>query len=280
MSTQSPRQFIFTITAGRTGSHFLAELLAANLDEARVFDEIIGFGEYGRNTPDISHLAEFNSHGNSASIRAFWDQKMARILELETPTYVETSHVLAKAGLIENIDLLTQHGTVHLVCLRRDMVKSMINYERNHDFVHKTMWWAWYLDPHYPKNIIEPNEQLFDAMGRVGISLWYLCEIQARQAYYQQQFQSHPNLVFHDVQLEPLNAPEHAAALLTKLGSNRTQAQVRIPPRKNESRSAHTVPADLQVQMSKLVEQMQFDSAELARMHIAAGRGFSNSQTM
>jgi hypothetical protein len=273
--SEPARQFVFTITAGRTGSHFLAELLAANLEDAQVFDEIIGFAEYGLNTPDISQLASFNTFGNSDSVRAFWKQKFERMLDYPVRYYVETSHVLAKAGLIENIDLLIRHGQVHLVCLNREMIKSLLSYERNFDFYHKTMWWAWYLDPHYPRNIVGSNPQLFEQFGNHGVALWYLCEMRARQAYYRQHFLSLPNLVFHQVEIERLNEPAYAAQFLSELGASLQPGEVRIPPHKNTSSNATPLPAGLESQLSQLIQNMQFEPEQLAQQHLQASKGFS-----
>ena len=73
------KNFIFTITAGRTGTTYLASLLAANLKDAKTHHEIIGYEHFGIDTPDLSYLILFNSQGNTKKVRDFWQQKLKRI---------------------------------------------------------------------------------------------------------------------------------------------------------------------------------------------------------
>ncbi|MEE2981283.1 MAG: hypothetical protein VYA71_07045, partial [Pseudomonadota bacterium] len=58
---------------------------------------------------------------NTPAVRGFWEQKLARIAGTTSSHYVETSHLLMKAGLAENIDVLTAARTVHFVVLGRAM---------------------------------------------------------------------------------------------------------------------------------------------------------------
>jgi len=47
-------KLIFTLTAGRTGTMYLAELLRANLPDTEVHHEILEYDSFGVDTPEIS----------------------------------------------------------------------------------------------------------------------------------------------------------------------------------------------------------------------------------
>src|ERR1700745_4297658 len=93
------QQFVFTMTTGRSGTRYLADLLAQNLPDAECRHEFSGWGHFGVDTPDLSHMTLFNSEGNVEKVQAFWRAKLRRIAATPKPFYVETSHVLMKAGL-------------------------------------------------------------------------------------------------------------------------------------------------------------------------------------
>ena len=122
------KHFVFTMTPGRTGTGFLAALLRENsapAEQVAVHHEFIGFDAFGLDTPEMSHFNGFNCHGNTPAVRGFWEQKLARIAGTTGSHYVETSHLLMKAGLAENIDVLTAAGTVHFVVLERDLAATV-----------------------------------------------------------------------------------------------------------------------------------------------------------
>ena len=77
MNNRMNKQFVFTITSGRSGTNFLAELFARNLPNAEVHHEQLGYRDWGVNSPEVSHLTQFNHEGNNAYVRAFWQQKTA-----------------------------------------------------------------------------------------------------------------------------------------------------------------------------------------------------------
>ncbi|HET9764809.1 MAG TPA: hypothetical protein VFR50_14905 [Casimicrobiaceae bacterium] len=65
------KQFVFTLTTGRSGTQYLAELLRQNLPDAECYHEICGWDRFGVDTPDLSHMTLFNSQGNVESVQAF-----------------------------------------------------------------------------------------------------------------------------------------------------------------------------------------------------------------
>ena len=103
------------MTAGRTGTRFLAQLLRDNAPAAEVHHERIGFGDFGVHAPDVSVLHDFNSLGTTDKVKRFWDEKLSSITKSTSSMYVETSHPLMKAGLMEYVTTLVPERTVHLM---------------------------------------------------------------------------------------------------------------------------------------------------------------------
>src|SRR5271165_1188039 len=91
-------KLIFTLTAGRTGTAYLAELLRTNVPQAETHHEILTYTSFGVDTPDISHFHAFNNYGNTPEVQAFWQHKFEKILGCGKSCYAETSHMLMKAG--------------------------------------------------------------------------------------------------------------------------------------------------------------------------------------
>src|SRR5271155_1811699 len=141
------REFVFTMSTGRSGTQYLAELLRCNLADAECHHEILGWDRFGVDTPDLSHMTLFNSQGNIEKIREFWRQKLFRIAGGSAPFYVESSPLLMKAGLIENLKPLTEAGRAHLIALERNAADTIVSFRNRFDFYSKSTWWLWYLDP-------------------------------------------------------------------------------------------------------------------------------------
>src|SRR5689334_3546706 len=118
-------KLIFTLTPGRTGTAYLSELLKWNLSDAEVHHEIQTYTSFGECTPDISQLHAFNVFGNTPAVQQFWRRKFDKILASGKPVYAETSHLLMKAGLVENMAELAKDHDVHFVILKRDTMKTI-----------------------------------------------------------------------------------------------------------------------------------------------------------
>jgi hypothetical protein len=268
------RQFIFTMTTGRSGTAFLAELLAANLPDAECHHEFLGWNDFGLRTPDVSHLTLFNSEGNVEKVQDFWRNKLAIILNGRSQFYAETAHMLMKAGLVENIAPLTRIGHVHLIDLQRDMAATIQSFKSRGDFFNKGNQWLWYLDHKYPRNL--SGWEKFSNYGHSGLCLWYIIETRLRAAYYARIVADNPKITVHRVSLEELSHPAGAARLLAALGTAVGEGQLKIPKPQNvgeplppsgwESGEKELLP--------KLIAAAQFDADALAQAAIAQGLGF------
>jgi len=268
--TGEPKRFIFTLTPGRTGTAYLAELLRANLIDAEVHHEILGYDAFGIDSPDVSHLNQFNARGNTPHIQAFWRRKLGRIKVKPVKYYVETSHVLMKAGLVENIEPLREVGAVDLIVLNRNMFDTVISYRNRFDLINKGNMWLWYLDPDYPRNIIDSSA--LQKLGLNGICLWYICEITARAEYYRLLLKDDPLVNFHDLQLESLSEPGPVADLLERLGAPRQAQEIVLPPPANRSRFKVTLGKNELRQLRRVIDTMTFDPHALARAYVDSGR--------
>jgi hypothetical protein len=259
--TRRARQrYIFTITPGRSGTAYLAELLRQNVSDTEVHHERTGYQNFGVLTPDLSHFTLFNSVGNVAAVRAFWERKLGGLRYGETAHYAETSHLLAKAGLIENLSLLGPEADIHLVNLRRDLDPLVWSFGNRMDFINHGFTWAFTLDPDYPRNIADPRT--LARFGVLGKCLWYAIEMQARGEFYRRLVADIPNVTFHDVDLEDIIAPSGAEALLTALGVATAGAPT-IPDKLNAGVLALLGPEDRKV-LDTMLARLAFDPADMA----------------
>lgn len=262
--------FVFTLTTGRSGTLYLAELLAQNLPDAECYHEILGWDRFGVDTPDVSHMMLFNSQGNVEKVQAFWRSKLTRIAATPRQFYVETSHLLMKAGLIENLAPLTAKGTVHLIALERDAFATLLSLRRRLDFVHKSNQWLWYLDPDYPVNLV-PSSDLV-AAGIDGLCLWYILEIRARVAHYERLVAGRNNVVFHRFNLEELQTAQGASRLLQALGVPREAGQVVIPAARNVGPALARIDSAEEARIRDLIASVEANPSALAGKALSTAR--------
>lgn len=268
---QTPKRFVFTLTTGRSGTRYLTQLLAQNISHADIFHERLGFQNLGVHTPDASHFTRFNSVGNVPAVRAFWRQKLERDRRLPQPNYVEISHFLVKAGLLENIDFLTDTGhEVHLIILKRDVFKTLWSYVNRFDFFNTGFTWLFTLDYRYPNVIL--SSQPFTQYGMVGHALWYIYEMYTRAEYYRLLLAENPLVHLHDVDLAAIGDRATARDLISALNLplKNPEAPVVLPPPLNQSRQ--TVFGDeMKALAQRLVTQYPFDPKPLAAEYYQRG---------
>ena len=256
------KNFIFTLTTGRSGTRYLATLLRQNLPDAECHHEIHGWDRFGVDTPDVSHMTLFNSQGNVERVQAFWRSKLERIAKTPRRFYAETSHLLMKAGLVENLAPLTAAGTVHLIALERDPYATILSFRNRFDFLGKASCWLWYLDPEYPRNLVPSRELVAHSLN--GLCLWYVLEVRARIARYEKLLHGEPRIVFHRVNLEELRSAQGAAHLLQALGVAANPASVRIPPPENVGRFLVKIDIAEQAEIKRLIATAQATPSSLA----------------
>ena len=64
---------IFTLSAGRTGTVWLSEFLAVNLNYEALY-EPLGVEDFGNRMPDIKIMRSFNENGNNAIVKDFGNE--------------------------------------------------------------------------------------------------------------------------------------------------------------------------------------------------------------
>jgi len=163
---------IFTHTQGRTGTAFLAELFRVNTDW-EVHHEHMKPEDYGVKTPDIRILRCYNTY-DPETVRDFWQEKLMKLPR----NYVETSHVLSKAGLNHFVgQYLTDYKIIHLHRPCDEVIGSMI---KRGDYVGHGGHWLWHLDQFYPNNKLRFSDD-FAMFGPIGACAWYWAEMELRK---------------------------------------------------------------------------------------------------
>ncbi|WP_205877391.1 hypothetical protein [Leisingera sp. NJS204] len=261
------RDFIFTLSAGRTGTAWLAQFLKDNLQINSVH-EPLGVEDFGKAMPEIRHMRSFNTLGMDGMMWDFWQKKLA---SLQAP-YAESNHTLGKCGLIEALADSSICNRTTVIILRRDLAKQCASYVGRNDFQNITISWQWYLDMSYANTIVTPSA--FRQLGQIGWALWYALEMEARYAYYLLKFGQQINFV--ETTLEEATKPEGAARLLAALNHS---GQPVLPEKKNATRSQSEVTEALTGEIRTLLKRVDFDPVALATSYINSGRSL-DSPTM
>lgn len=270
---QARKRFVFTITPGRTGTTYLAKLLEQAAPGAECHHERTGFDRMGAHSPDASTFMLFNSQGNVGEVRDFWRRKFGLIRRGRGSVYIETSHYLAKAGLIENLDLLGDDVEIDLIDLRRDLFSVVWSTANRFDFANRGFTWLFALDPAYPRRIIDPAP--LRKHGMVGDCLWYVAEIYTRAEYYRRLLADRPNVTVRTVHLEDLSKASGARTFLNGLNLAPTQAGVQLLPSEKNDSKVWPLGNKMKEEARTLIENAPLDPAALAEAFIAAGRRLS-----
>lgn len=185
-------------------------------------------------TPSVPVLLAYNHYGFNDEVHAFWSRKWADILRQPSQVWVETSHLLLKAGLIEALELLDPTHEIHLVALTRDRKSLVRSYLERGDFQRYGERQMWYLDPTAPRHLVPVPPSL--ATTSLGLSAWYTLEIEARTELARRQVARQPNIHYHALQTRELSGSPALLSLLSALRPSITTENVRLPPPLNRGR--------------------------------------------
>jgi hypothetical protein len=168
---------LFTFTTGRTGTGFLYRAFQLNTKNLNIKHPYTCVHEgpmmnaFGTIKPEISHMHEYNNYGNTQYITDFWQKRFENMPK----NYIETSHLNAKCGLIENLHLL--HDDVTIMHITRNLRPLIVSFIKRGAFVSRVGTWVWYLDPKYSRNLVSrlklPEGNFYDIA-------WYIVEVEAR----------------------------------------------------------------------------------------------------
>lgn len=262
------KRLIYSISTGRCGTMFLANLIRANLREAAVHHERLGFLNFGVHTPDLSHMTTFNSVGNVAHIREFWQRKLGYDQAEGAPVYVEMSHVLAKAGLFENLDLIDKDRVVDIIVLSRPIEDIVWSFVNHFDFVSFGFMWPFTLDPTYPNTILKLRPEHFNP---VRVAHWYVCEMWVRAAYYEQLLRDAPNVRFHRISMTDIIDERGAKAFIDRFFPHERSTSFVMPPKANETRSPYFPPA-MRDEVQRVCREIPVDFSRMAAEFIRSGK--------
>lgn len=264
----SQRQFIFVIAPARSGTGFLAELLRQNLQgAAHVIRARQGWRDPGVHGPDGAHHMRFGAVGNDTTVRAFWQQKIQRLIRSKASVVAETDPGFARAGLIENIAPLTQAGRVDLVVLGRETSPLMWSLMNRLALHVENARWLTALDPRLPNVIVDPKP--FNAAKVPGQTLWYIHEMRTRAEYYRLLLRGTPNIRLHECSLEQITTRDGAGALLAALGHGADD--LALPGPVNTLRHTY-FNAGMQARCEGLVTKFRVDPVQIAAEYFEAGR--------
>jgi hypothetical protein len=246
---------IFTLTGGRTGTAWLAELIGRNMGVVSIH-EPLAIDDFGTRMPDIALMRRFNDRGSDPAVRAFWNAKLAGIARL--PGYAETNHTLGKCGLIEHLAASPLAASAVVLVIRRALLPTCLSHVMRGDFRNVTINWQWYLDPAYRNVIVDPAPY----RGQLGQTLWYLHEMEARQLYYTR---TSP-LRLIPVDHATMTTPEGATALLAHLGHHGPTV---LPPPRNAGEAA---PPELVAAAQALIARIAPDLPACVDAYLTSGR--------
>jgi len=220
-----PERLIFTITAGRTGTAWLASFIKENSSFLSIH-EFTGIDDFGYRMPDIRTMRTFNDIGITEYVKKFWDRKFESFQTI--PQYAESNHTLSKCGLIEYMDkYIDLNIDIDIILLKRsNRIKQAISYLTRSDFLHVTIHWQWYLSFNYKRKLLNPKP--FLKHGIVGITFWYIFEMESRQEYYKQLYGDRFNFI--DAKLEEVTTTNGGILLANSLKINK---KIILPPPKN-----------------------------------------------
>jgi hypothetical protein len=207
---------VFVLTVGHTGTLFLSKLLNKNLPNSKVYHERQSFGIH---QPEISHMQEFNELGSTQNIREFWRRKFLLILEelKDCEIYVETSHILLKCGLIDNL-LPCDCFNPYFIVLTRDPIKVLRSMHIRGDFLNYAGIWTWWLSPSYKRNLTSyPEIFKTEKFDHHFVRIWYLIEMNKRIKNYCNMIKAigHPIIT---IDVEDLNNVDGVKKLINFLG--------------------------------------------------------------
>lgn len=162
-----PRRLLFTVTSGRSGTEYLARVLALFADVEARHEPKPRFSSCFRAVVAAPHVA-----------REFWErEKLARVERGRRPIYAETSHLFCKGFAESLVDL---GRTPELLHLRRDPRATARSLWALDSVPGRTLRGVrYYLSPSDPNCLPVPADV---ARGWTDYQLcyWYCLEIDAR----------------------------------------------------------------------------------------------------
>lgn len=228
------KKLIFTITAGRTGTRYLAELLA----------HIPGITAYHEPEPNFAWVMRAAQSNPEIAYHFLDTRKILAIAMAPHAVYVETSHLFCK-GFFE--PMVRRGLRPRLVMLRRPPREIALSYlQRETVPARTTLGQIYLLDPRDPNVLPLPR---WEALSDYQLCFWYALAIEARQISYAA-FARELGIPMFDATNRELNEFATFSRLLEALGlpggnaARAAHAEISANPHNQGPPPAHQ-PADL-----------------------------------
>lgn len=172
------RRFIFTVTTGRSGTKYLSYVLGL----------LRGVQSRHEPAPNFVECMRESQHDAEIARRFLSDAKIPHYAKtLESPTYVETSHLFCK-GLLDAWMKNDRLPTPDIVCLWRDPRKVASSMLKLGTVPGRTAeGLRWYLSPEDPTNVTRLAD--WRDYSDYQLCYWYCMEIKQRQKIYAREVQ-------------------------------------------------------------------------------------------
>jgi hypothetical protein len=129
------------------------------------------------------------------------------------------------------------------------------------------MMQAYYLRDNYKKNLVPGKE--FRKFGAMGLAYWYVCEMQARGAYYLKCFNKVPNITFHQADLESIVKPPAISQLFQALDLK--IEKIVIPPKANQTENFFFGEKE-ETALRNMLKRIEINPDNIAEQYIQFGR--------
>lgn len=243
------KTLVFSMSPGRSGTGYLSALLSGNLGYSDIAheDTVVSSGQW---------IVKFNHTFDHDTLDRAWESKLSGFLDNPAPVAGETSHLLMKAGLIENLHRLKGRGDVVLCALERDKWDVLRSYSRRTDFQKIGRILTYYLHPGFKNNIVPPDP--FSDFREYGAQLWYLYEMQARTVYYRDWYMpAHvPWVRVISTTLERIATHDGAQSFLTVVTPDNQFDRLALPTKINTQQDLNRADVD----EDRLTRLMTFDT--------------------
>ena len=248
-------QTIFTLASGRSGTHFLYELIRRNAADCAARHET-----YGYNPSMFGRAIYDHAVGETERTRKLLARKQQIIAGIKTSNYVETSHAFLKSWFDLAPEFFPQLKLVHLIRDPLYVAKSEAYRETWIKKLHVPFchyrgdgkgYFLWSLTG------LEPIFRHFDTTELTRLQ-WYVIqwiEIENRAVRFLDQFQLHAQcLTLHSP--HDLNNAERVRHLFEFLGLKLRQADIAMTGRRNKNWRPTVIHDDDRRQFEGVVESL------------------------
>lgn len=219
------KKFIFTVTSGRSGTGYLAEILSKHQEVYCAHEAVPSFG---------THFREIQT--NPAKAKEFWlKEKLPEIKRQKQHIYIETSHLFCKGYL----EPLLESGIIpDLIVLERpsrETAKSLFQLNTIPGRTEKAL--RFYLSPDDPRIMLPFPE--WEQANDYQLCFWYTLDTMIRQKRYSMLVNNLGGKVV-TTSIENLKIFEQVKSLILNLGIRKPDFGARNKIRKSLDRKINT----------------------------------------